>query len=98
MKRYCKDPFQPESGIIIQVRNINEVAGILSEKGISYVPVGHPVNERSLFITSGDFSGKFDIDALRDKWFRTSYLLDRMQTGNNLAEERFSSYAMHDLN
>ena len=96
-KDIVKILFSQNPGIIIQVRNINEVAGILSEKGISYVPVGHPVNERSLFITSGDFSGKFDIDALRDKWFRTSYLLDRMQTGNNLAEERFSSYAMHGL-
>jgi phosphoribosylformylglycinamidine synthase len=40
----------------------------------------------------------FDIDKLRDKWFRTSYLLDRRQCGTELALERFENYKNHELN
>jgi len=38
-----------------------------------------------------------DIDALRDSWFRTSYLLDKKQSGEKLAKERFESYKKHVL-
>ena len=34
----------------------------------------------------------FDIDALRDKWYKTSYLLDRKQSFNGKAKERFENY------
>jgi phosphoribosylformylglycinamidine synthase len=87
--------FSQNPGIIIQVRDENEVAEILLENGISYLSIGHPVSERTLYITNGDFSGKFDINYMRDKWFRTSYLLDRRQTGADLAKERFNNYSKH---
>ena len=90
--------FSQNPGIIIQVRDENEVAEILLENGISYLSIGHPVSERTLFVTNGDFSWKFDINYLRDKWFRTSYLLDRRQTGADLAKERFNNYSKHAVN
>ncbi|MBC7523358.1 MAG: phosphoribosylformylglycinamidine synthase [Flavobacterium sp.] len=34
----------------------------------------------------------FDISALRDQWFETSYLLDKKQTKNDKASERFKNY------
>ena len=85
-------------GIIIQVKNEDEVAEILLENGISYFSIGHPVNERTLFVTNNNSLIKFDIDNLRDKWFRTSYLLDRRQCGPELALERFTNYKHHELN
>jgi phosphoribosylformylglycinamidine synthase len=85
-------------GIIIQVKNEDEVAEILLENGISYFSFGHPVNERTLFVTNNISLIKFDIDNLRDKWFRTSYLLDRRQCGPELALERFTNYKHHELN
>ena len=41
-------------GIIIQVKDEDEVAEILLENGISYFSIGHPVNERTLFVTNND--------------------------------------------
>jgi len=79
-------------GIIIQVKDENEVAEILLENGVSYLSVGHPVTERKLFIRNDGYSVIFDIDDLRDTWFRTSYLLDRRQTEPKLALERFRRY------
>jgi phosphoribosylformylglycinamidine synthase len=89
--------FSQNPGIIIQVRDEDEVAEILLENGISYLSVGHPINERVLSITNGSFRKNFDIDDLRDKWFRTSYLLDRRQCGPELAKERFDNYIKHGL-
>jgi len=90
---FCQNP-----GILIQVRDEEEVAELLLENGISYLSVGHPVNDRTLYITNQEYKGKFDIDDLRDKWFMTSYLLDRRQSGKKLAKERFDNYIKHDLN
>ncbi|MDX9726492.1 MAG: phosphoribosylformylglycinamidine synthase [Bacteroidales bacterium] len=84
-------------GIIIQVRDENETAEILLENGISYLSIGHPVNDRIISISNYDERIVFDIDHLRDVWFRSSYLLDRRQCGPELALERFRSYTSHEL-
>lgn len=90
--------FSQNPGIIIQVKDELEVAEYLLERGISYYSVGHPVNERSLLITNNEDNYCFDIDAMREKWFRTSYLLDRKQSGEDLALERFRHFAEHEIN
>jgi len=84
--------FSQNPGIIIQIRDEDEIAEILLENGVSYYSIGHPVNDRTLFVTNHENTITFDIDAMRDKWFRTSYLLDRRQSGPELALERFSNY------
>jgi phosphoribosylformylglycinamidine synthase len=90
--------FSQNPGIIIQVKDEMEIAEILLDKGISYFSIGHPVNERSLFVINNNENLTFDIDALREKWFRSSYLMDRMQSGENLALERFENFKNHELN
>jgi phosphoribosylformylglycinamidine synthase len=90
--------FSQNPGIIIQVREEEEIAEILLENGISYFSIGHPVEERNLFVTNGNKTIEFDIDQLRDKWFSTSYLLDRRQSGPLMARERFENYKKHELN
>jgi len=89
--------FSQNPGIIIQVKDENEIVDILLENGISYLSIGHPLNERMLYVTNNTFSLKFDIDELRDKWFRTSYLLDCKQSGHKLAKERYDNYIKHGL-
>jgi phosphoribosylformylglycinamidine synthase len=90
--------FSQNPGIIIQIKDEDEVAEILLDHGISYFSIGHPVNDRTLFVTNDNNTITFDIDKFRDKWFRTSYLFDRRQCGPKLALERFESYMIHELN
>jgi phosphoribosylformylglycinamidine synthase len=90
--------FSQNPGLIIQVKDEDEVAEILLENGIAYFSIGHPVNDRTLFVTNTNDLFTFDIDKLRDKWFRTSYLLDSRQCGSELALERFQNYKKHELN
>jgi len=80
------------------VRDEDEVAEILLENGVSYLSIGHPVTERNLLIRNGSYAGIFDIDEMRESWFRTSWLLDRKQTEPKLALERFRNYRRHALN
>jgi len=84
-------------GIIIQVKDEGEIAEILLEHGISYFSIGHPVTERTIRVTYQNENIVFDIDYLRDLWFRSSYLLDRRQSGNDLALERYQNYMNHAL-
>ena len=89
--------FSQNPGIIIQVRDEDDVAENLLENGISYFSIGHPVIDRTLFVTNKNDILTFDIDKLRDKWYHTSYLLDRRQCGQELALERFQNYKNHEL-
>ncbi len=84
-------------GIIIQVKDVHEIAEILVEHGISYYAFGHPVTERTIKVTNFNETFTFEIDRLRDLWFHTSYLLDRRQSGPNLARERYLNYKNHNL-
>lgn len=89
--------FSQNPGVIIQVKDEDEVAEILLENGISYFSIGHPIHERTLFISNNRNIISLDIDKLRDKWFTSSYLLDRKQSGVKLALERFENYKKHEL-
>ncbi len=92
--------FSQNPGIIIQVKDEEEVTDFLLEHGISYYSIGHPILERSLLVSNNSKTYTFDIDDLREKWFLTSYLLDRRQCGPEHAKERFENYMNHriDLN
>jgi phosphoribosylformylglycinamidine synthase len=73
------------------------VADFLLERGISYFSIGHPILERNLIVKNGNDTFSFEIDALRDKWFLTSFLLDRRQCGPEFAKERFENFRNHEL-
>ncbi len=90
--------FSQNPGILIQVKDEIEVAELLLENGVSYYSIGHPVNERILHITNNEKKFAFDINRMRDIWYRTSYLLDRRQCGPELAMERYTSYKSNNLN
>lgn len=89
--------FSQNPGVIIQVKDVNEIAEILLERGVSYLAIGHPVTGRTLKITVNNEAYSFDIDQMRDIWFRTSWLFDRRQSGPEHARERFESYKKSPL-
>lgn len=87
--------FSQNPGIIVQVKDEQEIAEVLLENGIIYCSIGHPIAERNLLVANNEDSYCFDIEDLRDIWFRSSYLLDRKQSGDKLALERFGHYKDH---
>jgi phosphoribosylformylglycinamidine synthase len=84
-------------GIVIQVNDESAVEEILLDRGITYHLIGHPVEERKLFIRNGGLDYEFDIDTYRKSWLKTSYLLDRRQCGEALALERFENFGINPI-
>ncbi len=94
---FAKVLFSENPGIVIQCANAEEVKKQLTENGVGFVSLGFPVSYRKVRVKNFDTEFDFDIDSLRDLWFKTSFLLDRKQTQNNKALERFKSYKKNNL-
>lgn len=87
-------------GVIVQIadKDAEEFKTIMDNNSISYAKIGKPaVGTRTLKVTKGAFNHEFDIDALRDVWYKTSYLLDRDQSMNGCAEARRDNYKKQSL-
>ena len=96
-KDIAKTLFNENPAIVIQVADEEKVEAILSTSGIRFVKIGNPISNRQLAIKHFDNNYNFDINTLRDLWFKTSYLLDRKQSGEELALERFKNYKHTEL-
>ena len=89
--------FSENPGVIIQVRDLDKVNSILDKYELSSVVIGAPVKERSLTISGKGDDLVLDIDSMRDLWYKSSYLLDRHQSGEFLAGERYANYKNQPL-
>ena len=90
-----KTLFAENPGVVIQVSDEHkaELKAFLDENGIGYAKIGYPAPElRKIIIKKEGFEHEFDINALRDTWYKTSYLLDRKQSMNGMAKKRFTNY------
>jgi phosphoribosylformylglycinamidine synthase len=76
--------FAENPGIVLQVENTEAVEKALTSRGIKAVVLGEVTTTRNLTIDNQHLA----IDALREKWFHTSYLLDSMQRTKGHAEQR----------
>ena len=82
-------------GVVVQIsdKHKDECKKLMEEAGVSYAKIGYPVpGERTIVVKKGDYEHIFDIDALRDEWYKTSWLLDKKQSMNGCADERFHNY------
>ena len=87
-------------GVIVQVANQNDeqFKAALDEAGISFAVVGKPnPTTRTIALQKGDFKHCFDIDALREVWYNTSWLLDRRQSFNGCADARHENYGQQPI-
>ena len=89
--------FSEKSGVVIQVSNSFEVTGLLEKEGIRYHVIGRPIEERQLQLRTREKVHNLSIDHYRDLWFRSSYLLDRKQSGEAMAKQRYQNYMNHEL-
>ncbi|RZM26394.1 MAG: phosphoribosylformylglycinamidine synthase [Pedobacter sp.] len=74
------------------------VESILNEKGVAFHKIGEVTSQANLTITNGTAQAlTLDVDHLRDVWFKTSYLLDKKQSGEVKAKERYDNYKNQPL-
>ncbi len=100
--------FAENPGVVVQVsdEDASRVKKILEDAGVGYAKIGVPTDDRKITIVRNQSNGQvpnaelanrevtleFDIDELRDVWYKTSYLLDRRQSFNGKAAERYENY------
>ncbi|MBO6125667.1 MAG: phosphoribosylformylglycinamidine synthase [Bacteroidaceae bacterium] len=91
--------FAENPGVIIQVANDkrSEVKKFLEDEGVGYVNIGEPAKGRTLAIEKNGQTYNFDIDALRDVWYKSSFLLDQKQSFHGKAAERYQNYKQQPL-
>ena len=89
--------FSENPGILIQVKHHHLVEKILDDYGIGFAIVARPIEDRKLVIQKDTFVQEFNIDELRDVWYEPSYLLDRKQSTEKLAKDRFDNYKKQPL-
>ena len=89
--------FSEKPGIILQVDSCQVVQDHFLQNDIRYYPIGKVSAKRTAEIRKDDISLSLDLDGLRDTWYRTSYLLDRRQSGPLMARERFENYSKQEL-
>lgn len=89
---FCESP-----GVILQVDDLKKVSVIMEKFDVSFTKLGNPVPDRRLWITGKGKKRSLDIDALRDVWYRSSYLLDTDQSGEVQAAARYKNYKTQKL-
>jgi len=88
--------FAENIGIVFQADASAEA--VLTANGVIFHKIGSVTSTPSLEVKDATGNWSFDIDHLRDVWFKTSYLLDQKQSGTVKATERFENYKNHVLN
>jgi phosphoribosylformylglycinamidine synthase len=87
--------FAENIGIVFQADESAEA--VLTANGVTFNKIGTVNLAATLLVKDSGNSWNFDIENLRDVWFKTSYLLDKKQTKPALARERFDNYKHHVL-
>jgi phosphoribosylformylglycinamidine synthase len=89
--------FAENPGVLIQVKDRKVVEKVLEANGVGFARIASPIEERRLEINKKKQAYSFSINDLRDVWYRSSYLLDKKQSGEACAQSRFNNYKNQPL-
>ena len=92
-KDLVKALFSENPGILIQVEANREVEKLLATAQIEFKTLGTVTLNGKIELASQTLV----VSEWRDHWFRSSYLLDKKQSGEKLALERFTNYKNQPL-
>lgn len=84
--------FAENPGVVLQLKNLKEAEEILRSNSIGFAKIAELSTERTLDIKQGKKHLSLDIDALRDVWYESSFLMDKHQTALPEAEARRDNY------
>ena len=89
--------FSEKPALVLQVEDGVQVCQDLKFAGVDAYVIGDTNTDRRFVFTHNGLEMTLLIDELRDTWFKTSYLLDRRQSGPQKASERFANYKKQEL-
>ncbi|MCC8089693.1 MAG: phosphoribosylformylglycinamidine synthase [Rikenellaceae bacterium] len=89
--------FSEKPALVLQVEDADAVISELKNSGVDAYIIGDVNQERKFSVSFRDKTLTLGSSSLRDKWYRTSYLLDRRQSGEQKALERYNNYKNQEL-
>ena len=87
--------FSENIGIVFQADA--SVETILNENKVAFFNIGKVKEGDTVTIKNGDQNLSINVAEARDTWYKTSYLLDRKQSGELKAKERFDNFKSQPL-
>jgi phosphoribosylformylglycinamidine synthase len=75
-----------------------EVEAVFAQNNIEIFNIGKVVAGNIITLKNNADSFTFDVSALRDTWYKTSFLLDSRQSKNGVSLERYNNYKNQPLN
>ena len=91
--------FAENPALVVQVAagKTRAVERLMAQAGVRFVHIGQPHSERTITIEHSGEQYMFFIDHLRDVWYKSSFLLERAQSGGRWAQQRFENYKKQPL-
>ncbi|MDR6969337.1 phosphoribosylformylglycinamidine synthase [Flavobacterium arsenatis] len=87
--------FSENIGIVFQADA--SVETVLNENKVAFFNIGKAKEGTTVTIKNGDQNLSINVAEARDTWYKTSYLLDRKQSGELKAKERFDNFKKQPL-
>ncbi len=87
--------FSENIGIVFQADA--SVETVLNENNVAFFNIGKVKEGTTVTIKNGDQNLSINVAEARDIWYKTSYLLDRKQSGELKAKERFDNFKNQPL-
>ena len=87
--------FAENVGLVLQADA--SIENSLNAQGVSFAKIGTVTTSEELIINHFGKEHHFNLPELRDIWYLTSYLLDKQQTQNDKATERYQNYSEQPL-
>ncbi|GAA0871889.1 phosphoribosylformylglycinamidine synthase [Gangjinia marincola] len=88
--------FAENIGVVFQLNHDQDIQ-LFEKQNLEYIRLGEVAEANELVIKNHGVEIGLPISSLRDQWYKTSYLLDRHQSGAQKAKERFESYKNQSL-
>lgn len=100
-KDIIKILFAENPAIVIQVDTADSISHYLQKEEIRFHIIGQVVEtkneEQKLRLKHHNSNHTFDLSYFRNIWFKTSYLFDTKQSGEQKAKERYENYHQQSL-
>ena len=87
--------FSENIGIVFQADAA--VEKVFNENNVAFFNIGKVKEGDTVTIKNGDQNLSINVPEARDTWYKTSYLLDKKQSGESKARERFDNYKNQPL-
>ena len=90
--------FAENPGVLVQTSDPEQLEALLRDASLGFLRLATPVlGSRTLALHQGGRRLELDIDQKRELWYRSSYLMDQHQSGEELARQRFEHYKEQPL-